>query len=674
MIRRISTKWFLAVLGAVVVPFAVFAFFVNTKVTERLGKDVVRFHLLSMAGDLSDRIDADLDERRQDVKLVASIPVLNWFVDGLDDDRGTFQVSVEAILDQLVQGSGVYDYVLALDRQGRVVGMNTASPAGQSLSQLAEEYFFQADFQNAAWFQEAIEHGSAAVDFHGLGFASRHGEDGLNVPEGESGEHYISFAHRIEPLANQDGPVGVLVALMNWRHVQEAVGRFGVRRLEEGDVESGIEDIYASSYAWIWKADADTIIAHPNRGLYGQRVSELEQGQLAPMVSAARVAAWGMYPDYEFRGIHKKAAFKRCRGEEQGGFGWVVGVGVDDADIYAPVRELSHWLITLSVSILLLTILVTAYLAHRTTRPIRELEQHFDRVGHGDLDAQIDVRTDDELGQLAKSFNRMTAELKQNRAQLLEAEKQAAWRGLARQVAHEIKNPLTPISLTLGLLKRSRDEGSPEFDSILTRTIEVIQRQVETMGEVVRDFTALAGVPTQSRPVDVAQTLAEALDLYQAVARDQGVTVPDTVREGNGAPVILANPPELQRCFVNLVANALEAMPDGGELSSCIQVDEDEVVISLCDTGAGVSDEAAAHLFEPHFTTRSAGTGLGLAIVHRVVEDARGTITLRNKDEGTGAIARMVFPRPEDPAVRDAILDVGEDGDDFKTSHRTAGG
>ena len=129
MIRRISTKWLLAVLAAVVVPFSVFAYFVNTKVTERLGKDVVRFHLLAMAGDLGGRIDEEVEERRHDMELVSVIPVVNWFVDGLEDDRGTFQARVELIFNRLVRGRQVYDYVLALDKSGRVVGMNTVGPA-----------------------------------------------------------------------------------------------------------------------------------------------------------------------------------------------------------------------------------------------------------------------------------------------------------------------------------------------------------------------------------------------------------------------------------------------------------------------------------------------------------------------------------------------------------------
>jgi signal transduction histidine kinase len=644
MIRRISTKWLLAVLAAVVVPFSVFAYFVNIKVTERLGKDVVRFHLLSMAGDLGGRIDEEVEERRNDVELVSAIPEVNWFVDGLDDDRGTFQVNVELIFDRLVHGRQVYDYVLALDKSGRVVGMNTIGPSGEKVGTLAENYFFSTDFAGEPWFQEAMAGGVSQNDFHALSFGPI--SPGEPPPaEGHPTDHYVSFVQRIEPLSNQDGPVGVLVALMNWEHIQEAVGRFGVRRLGEGTSELHQEDIYASSYAWIWMADANTIIAHPNRDLYGQKVEELEDGQLIGMVNAAREARWGMFPDYAFRGIQKKAAFKHCRGPEQGGFGWVVGVGVNNADIFATADQLSNWLITLSVSILVLTVVLTAYIAHRTTRPIRELEQHFDRVGHGDLDAHIEVRSGDELGQLARSFNRMTAELKANRAQLVQAEKEAAWRGMARQVAHEIKNPLTPISLTLGLLKRSRDENSPDFDSILKRTIDVIQRQVETMRKVVGDFTALAGVPRALTSVNVHAVLVDSLELHRAVAEDREVDLRKPELKGSLPPLAQADHSELQRALVNLVSNALDAMPGGGVLRSQVTVTESEVQVELADTGSGISAEAADHLFEPHFTTRSAGTGLGLAIARRVVEDAAGRISLENATDGPGAIARVTLPR-----------------------------
>ncbi len=656
MIRRISTKWLLAVLAAVVVPFAVFAYFVNTKVTESLGNDVVRFHLLSMVGNLGDRIDEEVAEHRYDVGFISDIPEVNWFVDGLDDDRGTFQVNVELIFDRLVRVREVYDYVLALDTTGRVVGMNTVGPGGEHVGSVAENYFFSTDFSTAPWFVEAMQEGVSQVDFHSLGFDPAPPADASSSST-RTRDYYVSFVRRIEPQANQEGPVGVIVALMNWKHIQNDVGSFGVRRLEGGFSDVSAEDKYASSYAWIWKADANTIIAHPNRDLYGQKVDALEDGQLRVMAAAARSARWGMYPDYEFQGKQKKAAFRHCKGPDQGGFGWVVGIGVDKVDIFAPVHGLSNWLITFSVSILLLTVFLTAYIAHRTTKPIRELEQHFDRVGHGDLDVHIEVRSGDELGQLAQSFNRMTEELKTNRAQLLQAEKEAAWRAMARQVAHEIKNPLTPISLTLGLLRRSRDEGSPDFDSILQRTIDVIQRQVENMREVVRDFTALAGVPHAIAVVNVQDVLLDTLELHRAVAEHQSVELGAPAVVGEFEPLAQANQSELQRALVNLVANALDAMPSGGELRTQIETTQEEIRLELHDTGPGISAEALGHLFEPHFTTRTAGTGLGLAIARRVVEDSGGSISLENAPDGKGAVARVTLPRM---SSNSGLLDAGD--------------
>ena len=199
----------------------------------------------------------------------------------------------------------------------------------------------------------------------------------------------------------------------------------------------------------------------------------------------------------------------------------------------------------------------------RTTRPILELERHTRRVAGGDLDARIDVASKDELGQLAEAFNNMTQELRANRTRLIQAEKEAAWREMARQVAHEIKNPLTPIQLSVTLLKRAHDEGSPDFLSILERTTEMVQRQVEVMRRIAGDFHAFAGEQQpEPRVIDPRAVLEEVFALNAAWAKDLGVRLHV---EGETATVF-ADPAELQRVFVNLVQNALEAMPNGGEL------------------------------------------------------------------------------------------------------------
>jgi signal transduction histidine kinase len=595
---------------------------------------------------LAERIDEEIEERRADSDIIAGVRFVSWFLEALVSDTPDplFGDDVGKLFDDQVISRKTYDYIIALSLEGRVVATNSVYADGASVpAEIREDYWGAQDFFGEAWFQQALNEGRSSIDFHRLDLSSL----GLGEATPLAGGWYVGFVRRVEkwplrPVPDvHPEPAGVLLTLMSWSNIQEKVNSHSRRHLREaGDATMG-NDIYGSSYAWVWKSDADTIIAHPDRDLYGKRVTELDQGALRKMSQAATHADWGMYPDYVFRGEVKKAAFARCRSQDDGGFGWVVGVGVDFEDIWAPVQELSNWLFTTSAVILALAVLFTFWIAHRTTRPIRDLEQMTRRVGLGDLDARIEVRSGDELGQLAASFNRMTQELKTAQDQLVKVEKDAAWREMARQVAHEIKNPLTPISLSAGLLKRSWDEKSPEFESILGRTIEMIQRQVENMRDVARDFYAFAGEHRDPRPVPISLLLEEVLELNAAWAEDRGVVL--HAPEALGL-MVRADPDELQRALLNLAANAIDAMPDGGDLFVTVDREGDEVVIELRDTGTGIDPAVAEQLFQPYFTTRSSGTGLGLAIVRRVIEDLGGRVELANTPGAQGATARVSLP------------------------------
>ncbi|TDJ66048.1 MAG: HAMP domain-containing protein [Planctomycetota bacterium] len=651
MIRRISTKWVLAVLGVVVVPFVGFALFVYSKVSDRLSDDVVRFHLLSVAADLADRIDSEIDERSLDVRdlageflvenllgdyLAANQPDRADRPDGAElPDWTIWHGPVETTFDRYVERTAVYDLVLAIDAEGRMLAHNSFRPDGVAYDPTVFERLLDHDFRVESWFRAAMEDGFARGDQHQSNLIPLALDDGAAHAE----NYHISFAGRVD---RQGAPVGVVFLLMNWKHIQDAISAFGVRRLQGRGGGGPVvgEDIYKSSYAWIWKSDADTILAHPSRELYGMKVSE-EPLNLPQMVARARSAAWGMYPDYEFQGVGKRAAFKWCKRPAEGGFGWVVGIGIDQPDIEAPLDELARLFFTSSAFVLTLAILWTFYIARRTTRPIRALEEHTRRIAEGDLDARIEVRSKDELGQLATSFNTMVARLKENREQLVKAEKDAAWREMARQVAHEIKNPLTPIALSVSLLKRSRDEHSPEFDRIFDRTMGMIQRQVDNMREIARDFYAFAGKHKEPQVVDLGAIVDSVLQLDHAWAEDQNVRIH---RAGDGG-LVFGDPDELERAFQNLVSNAIEAMPEGGDLHVTVGGTEREVTVEFRDTGKGLSQEVEGHLFEPYFTTRSSGTGLGLAIVRRVVTDMGGRVDLVNAPDGVGALARVTLPR-----------------------------
>jgi len=632
MIRRISTKWVLTVLAAVVIPFLGFTWYVDQRIGSRQSWDVVRYFMLSMAEDLATRVDEELRERRLDIELWAEDQNVEYALSKLDGR--VMNLQVEDRINRYIEKSGDFDLVLVIDTEGRAVVSNTVSRDGNAWSKERREAFANHDFKTEDWFHRALAGDIVLVDQHRPALLYPTPEDAEVQPS----EYAVGIAAPVRPVDGA-GATGVVYALFNWEHIQHDI--LDSKNPESSGIRGLIgSDLYASSYAWLWKADADTIIGHKVSSLYGQRVS-LPPIDLPQLTRAANSSEWGMYPEYQFRGAWKNAAYKHCAPISEGGLGWIVGIGIDNDDIYAAVGEMRRVLIKASILVLGVVALVTVFIARRTTRPILELEQHTRRVAAGDLEARIEVTSKDELGQLAEAFNNMTQELRTNRTRLIQAEKEAAWREMARQVAHEIKNPLTPIQLSVTLLKRAHDEGSPEFESILGRTTEMVQRQVEVMRRIAGDFHAFAGEQQpKPRPLDPAAVLEDVFSLNAAWAADLGVTMRI---EGEGAQVF-ADPAELQRVFVNLVQNALEAMPDGGELVARFMQRSARLRLELTDDGVGLTPETRERLFEPYFTTRTHGTGLGLAICRRVVTELGGDLALEPRKDGRGTTAVIELP------------------------------
>lgn len=646
MIRRISTKWVLAVLAVVILPFLGFAWYVDSFVSQRFSDDVVRYHLLGHAADLAERLDHVIDENRRAVRVLSKDRTLKSSL-AWPESAGPLRLAVEPVFSAQVRESGKGFFVLALNLDGSLEICNRLDGDGEPLDPWILEQLGRRDWSQEPWFEEVLKEQSADFDV----FRSDLVPPGVDsAPE----DHYhFGFAQRVD--FDREGfgaeeQVGMLVHLVPWSIVQGEISSYGVIRPREEVSEFASDNIYRSTYAWVWAEDADTILAHRERELYGERVSG-EAVQLPQLVEAARRRVWGMYPDYEFGGERKKAAFHHTRSSAEGGLGWVVGVGVDFTDIYGPIHDMSSTIAKASSIVLLIAIFVTILVARRTTRPVQELEAFTRRVASGDLDARVDVRGHDELADLARSFNRMTRELKENRAQLVKAEKDAAWREMARQVAHEIKNPLTPIQLSASLLRRAHDEKSDEFPAILERTTDVIDRQVRNMRDIAKDFYRFAGEHRAPVPVDAAEILREVFELNAAWAETEGIELDlDTGAAGAEPPIVEVDPDELRRALVNLVSNAMEAMDGSGSLHGQVRVEGDEVAITVRDTGKGIPAEVLERLFEPYFTTRSSGTGLGLAIVRRIVEDRGGSVTLENAGGGAaGAVARIVLPRLMQP-------------------------
>ncbi|MFO1010423.1 MAG: HAMP domain-containing protein [Planctomycetota bacterium] len=648
LLRRISTKWILTVLAAVCIPFIGFAWYVDTQTAKRHW-EVVRYYLLTMACDLAQRLDDELLERSGEIERRASESMTSL---ALEEDKDAAATAVvRGSFDDFVRKSGQYDLILAVDLQGRYVVSNVADRHGNALNPDVRAALAARDYAREDWFQRALarrvadERQAVLVDHHVSPYLPP--EVDLKVPH--PANYHLGIAVPVRGYLDPERTVGVLYALMRWDRIQEKILKpkrpKGLERVD-GQPDTTSYRIYQTSYAWLWTADASTIIAHPTTSLYGARVSD-PPVNLPQLVEAARAQDMGFYPEYTFKEKRKNAAFKHCAGPEKGGLGWVVGVGIDNEDVTAFIEGLQATLVKATLAVLAIVVVLTVFIARRTTAPIVALREQTKRVASGDLEARVTVKSRDELGELARSFNEMTEQLAESRKQLIKAEKDAAWREMARQVAHEIKNPLTPIALSAALLKRAKDEQSPEFDSIFERTIQLVTRQVEHMRKIAADFSAFAGSRKHApEVVDLGVVLDDVLAENEAWAAEAKVEI--TRAPGGGR--VFADKSELRRLLINLVSNAIEAMPQGGKLGVRVERLEAagarKVRLVLQDTGVGLSDTVRARLFEPYFTTRTHGTGLGLAISARLVDEMGGTIELENlpEGEGPGAIARITLP------------------------------
>jgi len=285
--------------------------------------------------------------------------------------------------------------------------------------------------------------------------------------------------------------------------------------------------------------------------------------------------------------------------------------------------------VALYLVVLLLVAGAGAVLARRVARPVEALVEGTGRVAAGDLSTRIPRGPKDELGDLVDSFNRMTAGLEAGREAEARAQREAAWREMAKQVAHEIKNPLTPMRLHAQHLLRAQEDGSGDLPDITRKAAEVVLRQAEALERIAGDFSAFARLPRRSPgPLDLAVLAREAADLYRG-----SETVKVDLEAPEGLPPVLGDREEMRLVLVNLCGNALEAMPDGGRLAIRVRADAGPppaVVLEVEDTGVGIRAEDLPRLFDPSFSTKTRGTGLGLAIVRRAVEDAGGSVSVES--------------------------------------------
>ena len=309
-------------------------------------------------------------------------------------------------------------------------------------------------------------------------------------------------------------------------------------------------------------------------------------------------------------------------------------------------RELAHLILFAALVGGLLSLALSLAVGRALAGPIGRLQRAAAAVGAGNLRVKLPEHTGGEFGQLYTSFNRMVRRLRRARAQQERSARVLAWGEMARQVAHEIKNPLTPIKLAVQHLRRAHADRRPDFGEVLDRNVDQVLSEIDRLADIARAFSRY-GAPQQTsgplHPLQVGQIVHEAITLYRA--GDPEIEYREDVEPG--LPHVFGRGAELKEVLINLLENARDAVDGNGVITVAAKRAGSDVEICVRDNGPGIPSEVLARVFEPHFSTRSTGTGLGLAIVRRLVESWGGEVGAES-EEGRGTTIRIVLRAASD--------------------------
>ncbi|MDP9146622.1 MAG: ATP-binding protein [Acidobacteriota bacterium] len=381
--------------------------------------------------------------------------------------------------------------------------------------------------------------------------------------------------------------------------------------------------------------DAGGVVSQP------QRYEELiEQGQSQPQKSAIGTITWSTDPASAetFHAIPLNGRTYEFLG--------MLLVGSSRRELVLLTRRIEWIAGSVGAAAFLIGLLFAWWLSARITEPVKELATAAREVASGTWDTRIDVRSYDEIGQLAIAFNDMTRMLGIQKERLLQTERVAAWRELARRLAHELRNPLFPLQITVENLQRARKLDHDQFMEVFAESTATLKAELANLNSIVARFSDFSKMPApRFERINCNEVLRNTLRLFDAQFNEVGK--PAITRElflNESLPEIDADPEMLHRAFQNLVLNALDAMPTGGTLTLRTSENEGKVRIEIADTGEGLTTEESRRLFTPYYTTKPQGTGLGLAIVQSVISDHHGTISIAS-DEGRGTIVRIDLPQ-----------------------------
>jgi two-component system, NtrC family, nitrogen regulation sensor histidine kinase NtrY len=303
---------------------------------------------------------------------------------------------------------------------------------------------------------------------------------------------------------------------------------------------------------------------------------------------------------------------------------------------------------------ILIAILLSGWVAGRVTRPVEELAAAAREVGAGNWNVQVQSTADGDLGELVDAFNRMTRELIDQRERLVRTERVAAWRELARRLAHELKNPLFPLQLTVENLLRARQHSPEMFEEMFQESTATLLAEIANLKTIIGRFSEFSKMPQPKfQRVDVNEIVQGVMRLFQGQLEAKTPKIEAKLELSSDLTDIAADADLLHRALSNLVLNAIDAMPHGGTLTLRTLRHNGGVELQITDSGTGLTPEECERLFTPYYTSKQHGTGLGLAIVQSVVTDHGGRITV-DSAPGRGTTFRIELPGNQDKIETEA--------------------
>jgi signal transduction histidine kinase len=310
-------------------------------------------------------------------------------------------------------------------------------------------------------------------------------------------------------------------------------------------------------------------------------------------------------------------------------------------EIERQIEDLNRGVLVGGVLVVLFAAAIGASMAGRVADPVARLSRATRQIAAGQLALRLEANTADELGRLVEDFNSMAETLLRQRAELVRANQLEAWNEMARQVAHEIKNPLTPIQLAAEHLQHVHEDRGRPLGAVMDGCLRTVLTQVRLLRQIASEFSNFAARPApRPEPLEPAALVAAVIDPYRV---DGGGSIAFEVNVPPDLPRVLADRTLVSRALTNLVENAVQAMPAGGRLSVRAAVEGQWLVLRLTDTGPGMEAVALARAFEPYFSTKTGGSGLGLPNARRNIETSGGTIDIESQS-GVGTTVTVRLP------------------------------